>query len=120
MSNPPRGNGIAGVDVTPALAEQLGLSAKKGVYVTLVSPGAPADDAGLRAAFRSESAAAGSSTVPSGGDVILKVDGTDVASIDELATYLDQKKKPGDSVELLVLRDGDELPVTAQLAQWPG
>lgn len=112
--------GIAGVDVTPALAEQLHLTVDKGVYVTLVSPGAPADDAGLQAAFRSESAATGSSTIPSGGDVILKAGGNEMTSIDELAAYLDKEKKPGDPVELLLLRDGKELTVTAQLAQWPG
>lgn len=111
--------GIAGVDVTPALAKELSLSIDKGVYVTLVSQGSPADDAGLQAAFSSEAAAANSSTIEPGGDVIVSVDGNDVTGIDQLATWLDQNKKPGDQVELSVLRDGEEISVTATLAQWP-
>lgn len=111
--------GIAGVDVTPALAEELSLSVDKGVYVTLVSRGSPADEAGLQAAFSSEAAAANSSTIEPGGDVIVSVDGNDVTGIDQLATWLDQNKKPGDEVKLRVLRDGKETSVTATLAQWP-
>ncbi len=112
--------GIAGVDVTPALAGDLSLPVDKGVYVTLVSQGSPADDAGLQPAFSSEAAAADSSTVQPGGDVILGVDGNEMTGIDQLATWLDQNKKPGDEVKLSVLRDSKEVSVSATLAQWPG
>jgi S1-C subfamily serine protease len=112
--------GIAGVDVTPASAEEAGLDADSGVYVTLVSAGSPADEAGLRAAFATEAAAANDDTLPPGGDVILAADGTEMAGIDELAAYLDENKQPGDSVELTVLRDGETIIVTAQLTDWPG
>jgi S1-C subfamily serine protease len=54
-----------------------------------------------------------------GGDVILAADGKDVTGIDELARYLDENKKAGDSVELTVLRDGEKTSVTAQLSEWP-
>jgi S1-C subfamily serine protease len=111
--------GIAGVDLSPAVAEEAGVEATKGVYVTLVSDGGPADQAGLQAAFQSANAAAASDTVQPGGDVILAVDGTDVAGIDELAGYLDENKQPGDTVELKLLRDGKEVSVQAQLAEWP-
>jgi len=112
--------GIAGVDVTPALAKELKLSVDKGVYVTLVSQGSPADDANLVPAFRSEAAANDSTTIQPGGDVILTADGKEMTGIDELAGYLDQNKKPGDTVELGVLRDGNQSTITAKLAQWPG
>jgi S1-C subfamily serine protease len=111
--------GIAGVDVTPALSEELSLDTDTGVYVTLVSADSPADDAGLEAAFASQNQAASSATVPAGGDVILAVDGVDVTGIDELAGYLDANKQPGDSVELTVIRDGSETSVQAELAEWP-
>jgi S1-C subfamily serine protease len=42
-----------------------------------------------------------------------------VADVDELASYLDDTKQPGDSVELLVERDGERLPLVATLAEWP-
>jgi S1-C subfamily serine protease len=111
--------GIAGVDVTPALAEELGLNTASGVYVTVVSSGSPAADAGLEGAFASQSQAAGSEDVPPGGDVILSVDGEEVSSIEELAGYLDREKRPGESVELAVVRNGETLTLSAELADWP-
>ena len=45
--------GIAGQNVTPALASDLNLSVQSGAYVTLVSAGGPAQQAGLRGAFSS-------------------------------------------------------------------
>jgi S1-C subfamily serine protease len=111
--------GIAGVDVTPALADELGLDTESGVYVTLVSASSPAAASGLEGAFASQNQAAGSTDVPPGGDVILTVDGEPVSSIEELAGYLDEQKRPGDSVELSVVRNGNELSLTAELAEWP-
>ena len=113
--------GIAGADLSPALAGELSVSAQSGVYVTLVSDNSPAERAGLRAAFSSEeeAAASGSSTPRPGGDVILAVDGQDVSSVDELAGYLDGQKKAGDTVQLTVLREGQRITVQATLAEWP-
>jgi S1-C subfamily serine protease len=112
--------GIAGQALTPALAKDLGVKADKGVYVTVVSSGGPADDAGLRGAFASEQEASGSNQTPPGGDVIVEVDGKAVTSVEDLAAYLDENKKPGDQVELKVERDGNDLTVRATLAEWPG
>jgi putative serine protease PepD len=111
--------GIAGRELTPALAEDLNLSVTKGVYVVTVAQNSPADRAGLRPAFRSEDAAANSDALAPGGDVILAVDGNDVADVDELASYLDSQKRAGDAVTLDVLRDGQEISVDATLAEWP-
>jgi len=111
--------GIAGQEITPALADDLGLSVEAGVYVTLVASGSPAQEAGLRGAFDSESEANSGASVPGGGDVVVAVDGRNVESIDELAAYLDGEKKPGDTVRLQVVRDGDELALEAALAEWP-
>ncbi len=111
--------GIAGVDVTPALSQELGLGSEGGVYVTLVSQGSPADDAGLQAAFASQSQAASAATVRAGGDVILAIDGEPFDSIDGLAGYLDENKQPGDTAELTVLRDGEQITLRAHLAEWP-
>jgi len=110
--------GIGGRELTPALAEELDLSVTEGVYVVSVANNSPADRAGLQPAFRSEDAAANSDALIPGGDVILAVDGNDVADVDELASYLDSQKRPGDSVTLDVLRDGQEISVDATLAEW--
>ena len=111
--------GIAGQEITPALAQNLGLPVDAGVYVTLVAAGSPAQRAGLQGAFASEAQATQSSSVPSGGDVIVAVDGNAVSDVDELADYLDGAKRAGDPVTLDVLRDGEQITVQATLAEWP-
>jgi putative serine protease PepD len=112
--------GIAGRELTPALAKDLGLSTDHGVYVITVAQNSPADRAGLRPAVQSEDALPNDSDLPPGGDVILAVDGTDVNDVDELAGYLDSQKRAGDTVTLDVLRDGQQTTVEATLAEWPG
>jgi S1-C subfamily serine protease len=112
--------GIAAENVTPALASDLNLSVQSGAYVTLVSAGSPAQQAGLRGAFSSESQAQRSGSQPQpGGDVIVAVDGHDITGIDELASYLDTQKKVGDTVTLTVNRGGQEMTLNATLAEWP-
>jgi len=111
--------GIAGQDITPALAKDVNLSVQSGVYVTVVSSDSPAQRAGLRGAFRSDSEAAQSSSLPGGGDVIVAVDGQNVTSVDDLAGYLDAKKQPGDTVTLKIVRGGQEQPIDITLAEWP-
>ena len=112
--------GIAGRELTPALARDLGLSVTRGVYVVTVAQNSPADRAGLRPALSSEGALQDDSDLPPGGDVILAVDGTEVNDVDELAGYLDSQKRAGDTVTLDVLRNGQETVVEATLAEWPG
>jgi S1-C subfamily serine protease len=111
--------GIAGADVTPALADELGLDTESGVYVTVVSSGSPADDAGLIGAFASASSAGASEDLVPGGDVITEVDGQAVDGIDDFASYLADSKNPGDTIEMTVHRDGETIQVTAELAEWP-
>jgi S1-C subfamily serine protease len=111
--------GIAGRELTPALAKDLGLSVTKGVYVVTVANNSPAQRAGLRPAFASENQAQNDSTLPPGGDVILAVDGNPVTDVDQLANYLDSRKRAGDTVTLTVLRNGQETAVDATLAEWP-
>jgi S1-C subfamily serine protease len=113
--------GIAGVDVTPTLAQDLNLNVQRGVYVTVVAVGGPAETASIKGAFASQSAADASTSAepPAGGDVIVSVDGTNVTGIEQLATYLDQNKKTGDTVQLGVVRDGKSMNITATLANWP-
>jgi len=106
--------GIAGRDLTPDLAQQLDLSVSSGVYVVSVQSGSPADEAGLRAA----AASASDAVAGAGGDVIAQIDGRDVASIREVADYINTKQV-GDTVELTIVRDGETQALQAQLAEWP-
>lgn len=110
--------GIAGEDITVALAQDLDLTVERGVYVTIVEPDSPAQRAGLKGALQSSTADT-AGPLPKGGDVIVAADGKEVSSVDELAGYLDAAKKPGDTVELTVLRSNDRITLKATLTEWP-
>ena len=111
--------GIAGRDLTPNVAKDVGLSVQSGVYIAVVSSNSPAQKAGLHGAFTSENQAAQSTSLPAGGDVITAVNGQAVSSVDQLATYLDSNQKVGDKVTLTVIRQGNEQTIEATLAEWP-
>jgi S1-C subfamily serine protease len=111
--------GIAGRKLTPALSQNLNLSVTKGVYVVTVAQNSPAQRAGLRGALGSENEALADTSLPAGGDVILAVDGKEVADVDEVADYLDSQKRAGDTVALDVLRNGSETTIEVTLAEWP-
>ncbi len=94
-----------------ALAEPLELPVTAGVLVTSVTADSPAAKAGLQGGtnivdVRGEQVCAG-------GDIIVAVNGEFVGNMDELVSYLVVNTKPGDTVNLLVVRaDGTfELPV---------
>ena len=74
--------------VTPAMAEALGLSDPKGVFVDGVQEGGAGEAAGLK-----------------GGDVILSIDGRETKAPNELQSYI-ATKHIGDEVLLKVFRDG--------------
>ncbi len=104
-----------GIETIPAaVADELGL--EEGAVVSSVSPGTPAADAGLRAATGSQTV--DGQAYPTGGDVITEVDGERVRDADELRGLIDAKR-PGDTIELTVLRDGDEESVEVTLGARP-
>ena len=95
--------------------EALGLSTFTGAYVLAVTPGGPADQAGIRAGDQPTSIQG----LNAGGDIITALDGTPVDTFDELLSYLTTNKSPGDSIVLTVLRDGQPLDITVTLGERP-
>lgn len=81
-----------------------------GAYVTSVTPGGPADQAGLIGG-NTPTAIQG---FYSGGDIIIAVDGNPVHVYGDLISYIFKNKEPGDQVILTILRDGQqkEVPLT--------
>ena len=91
--------GITYLAVTDAqTAQQLGVNAY-GVYIVDVTKGGPADQAGLKA-----------------GDRIVSVDGSEIASKDDLGTLM-QNHSAGDSIEVTVARGGQMQTVTVTLGE---
>jgi len=84
--------------LTPDLAKQLGIAGKKGLVITGVEPGGPAEEAGLKR-----------------GDVILEAAHKPVASVEQLGA-LAGKLKPGEGLLLLVQRKDGTIFVVIKAA----
>ncbi|HKI52620.1 MAG TPA: trypsin-like peptidase domain-containing protein [Anaerolineales bacterium] len=95
--------------------DALELSTYTGAYVLEVTPGGPADLAGVKAG-ETPSRIQG---LNSGGDLIVAFDGKPVNTFDELLSYLITSKSPGDTVVLTVIRDGQHVDLTVTLGDRP-
>ena len=90
--------GILADNLTPQLAQYFGIKQGKGVLVSEVNEGGPADKAGLRA-----------------GDVIFEVDGKAIGNVEQLFDALDDKCSDGaQKVRLTIVRDHHEQTVEAE------
>ena len=105
--------GIRGMAITPALKDALGLPVDRGVYIVGVTVDGPAAKAGIVASGAGQGGQPGA-----GGDIITAIDGRTVASVDDIASYLNGKS-PGDPVTLTVVRDGSTISVNVTLGTWP-
>lgn len=102
--------GIMSRPLTPSQVEVIGLPAEQGVYVSRVCRNSPAERAGLQYDnFR---------TIPSGrGDFITVIDGEPVSSVADIVEHLNTLR-PGDKVELTLIREGQEQSVGVTLSEW--
>jgi S1-C subfamily serine protease len=85
----------------------------KGVFVNVIEKGGPADKAGIKGSNLDQYYKRHS------GDMIVAVDGHNVTKAEDLMSYIEGHKTPGDSVNLTVYRDGKMLNLTANLKPWP-
>ena len=93
--------GVALRDVDPDLQDALKLSSATGAVVQDVTPGSPAERAGLRPY-----------------DVIAAVDGQAVSGGDQLIAMV-SARRPGEAVTLRVNRDGRDISTLVKLAERP-
>ena len=102
-------------DLTLVEQKELGLPRTTGIYVTEVTPGSPAERAGIRGGSRKT----GIPGLLAGGDLIVAVDGRELLTFDELISYLVKTKSPGDRIVLTVLRDDQEIDLDLVLDKRP-
>ena len=104
--------GITGQDLDQTIAQDQGLTVERGVLVTSVVPNSPAARAGLRGGQGLNE------RIPRGGDVITSVDGQPIDDTAQLTEQLAQHK-PGDVIQLAIVRAGQERQVSVTLEEWP-
>ena len=96
--------GLLGVqikEVSFALAESFDLDRPQGAFVDVVSPGSPAEQAGIQIE-----------------DIILEYDGRTIVRSADLPFFVGQNK-PGTRSDVLVFRDGQRLNLTVVLGSSP-
>jgi S1-C subfamily serine protease len=108
--------GISGADITPEVARALNLPVDQGVLVEQVLGNGPADDAGIKGPT-GEATVAGQ-TIPSGGEIITKIDGKAVTGMDDLISVVNEHM-PGDEITLTIWSNGQQKDVTVKLGDRP-
>jgi len=109
--------GVSGTDMTPGIAEALGLKEPRGFLVVDVVDGSPAAKAGIRSG--SKETTIDGRPIQLGGDVITQIDGKVVRKIDDILVYLQREKSVGDNLQLTILRDGQEQQINVMLGARP-
>ncbi|MFO8035285.1 MAG: trypsin-like peptidase domain-containing protein [Anaerolineales bacterium] len=109
-------------EITLFTQEELDLPRSTGVYVLEVTEGSPADEAGLVGALDDVEVQLEdleTMEVYRGGDLIIAIDEQPVQNFDDFMGYLLAYKKPGDTIELTVLRGDEEVNLELTLGSRP-
>jgi S1-C subfamily serine protease len=104
--------GVQTEDVTPSLARHLHLPVEHGALVDRVTPGGPADRAGLRGGTVQEPFLG--ETIWRGGDVVTSVNGTPVSDADCLVRIV-TSLEPGTTARFAIVRGGGRHVVSVRL-----
>ncbi|CCQ34077.1 Serine proteinase [Halorhabdus tiamatea SARL4B] len=107
--------GVSLETMAPTVAAANDLDRPRGLLVVETVQGGPADGV-LRA---SSLEYVDGARVPVGGDVIRAIEGTSMNTFEDLASYLALQTRPGETIDVTVLRDGDERTVELTLAARP-
>lgn len=98
-------------ELTLSMWQQISDKVTSGVYVVSVTPGGPADKAGLVGGSKPTDIQG----FYSGGDIIIAVDGMPVKIYGDLISYIFKNKSPGDVINLTIIRNGQEMEVPLTL-----
>ena len=109
--------GISAVELSPQISKEIGLEETSGLLVLQVAPDGPADKAGIKGGNNLK--VIEGMEIPVGGDVITRIDGRDIRSLDDFRTNL-MDKQVGDIVEFTLTRaNGDTQSVDARVEARP-
>ncbi len=110
--------GISGTTVSTAQADAMQLPDDvRGVIVSDVVRGGPAESAGLRGSTDAVNTPFGPAVI--NGDIIAAINGEPIAQMGDLIAYLETRTLPGDTVTLRVWRDGQYIDLSVTLQARP-
>jgi len=108
--------GVGLSDVSPLIAEANDLAQASGVYINSVVRDGPSD--GVLRGTTGRTAVDGVE-VPTGGDVVRRLDDTPTPTRQDLAAYLALETSPGETMAVTIQRDGDTQTVDITLGTRP-
>lgn len=109
--------GVSGISVDPDIADSLGLSARSGFLIQNIVSDSPASKAGLHASNQTKTV--DGIKYKFGGDIITRVDNTQVTKLEDLLNYLQDYKSAGDNMIMHIVRDNKTMDVTLTLQERP-
>ncbi|MBN1583956.1 MAG: trypsin-like peptidase domain-containing protein [Anaerolineae bacterium] len=110
--------GISGFELRPELVDALDLPVEYGALVASVVEGGPSERAGIQGGNRTVEIPGYPEPIPAGGDIVVKIDDSQVKGMDDIITYL-QTTRVGQQVILTVIRDGQEKAIAVELGERP-
>ena len=108
--------GLSAADLTPQLKKLFNLPTGQGLLVQVVDKGTGAAKAGIKGG--STQVVVGGESYWVGGDIITKIDGQPVTSVDQLFSAV-QQKHPGDTMKIELWHGDKQKTVTAKLGTKP-
>ena len=108
--------GIEGTSVNLFIAQANNITVERGAYIVHVIPGGPAEQAGLQGGANLVNI--DGLDVPTGGDVIIEADGETINDYAELLAMI-ASYEPGTTIQLTILRNGEEQQVNVTLGPRP-
>ena len=106
--------GVQTYAIGPDLAAQMGLDADYGLLIQRVIPGSAADRAGLRGG--NQQAYVGNTPIMLGGDLIVAIDGQQVADQQDISAIMD-RHQAGDVVSVTILRGRQQMTLKLVLGE---
>lgn len=109
--------GIRAMNIRPEISSEMNLLSTKGLLIVELSPGGPAATAGLKAGSRTINI--DGIDIKIGGDVVVAVDEYPVAKFDDLISFVEENRRPGDTIKLTIIRDGELSDLSITLGERP-
>ena len=109
--------GLAGYNVNPAIANAMELDDVFGILIVNDADNSPASIAGFLVG--QDTLRIGSNDFPIGGDVIISIDNIPTRNMDDLISYMDINKSPGDSVTFEIIRGGEVIDLNLTVGVRP-
>ena len=109
---------IRPVQISPPLVRYAKLPVNNGLLISEVDPGGNADKAGIRGGSSRSAVRSGRNIIYLGGDIIVEIDGMVIKTVSDLYSALEDNK-PGDVVEVKVMRDRKLLTFSVKLSERP-